>query len=74
MVAVWLGYVLGTAFNNPAISMIGGTEAHADLVRATIPLGRQARPEEIAEGTLFLASDASSYMTGQVLPIDGGVT
>jgi NAD(P)-dependent dehydrogenase (short-subunit alcohol dehydrogenase family) len=63
-----------TAFNTPAITMLGGVESHAELVRATIPLGRQARPEEIAAGSLYLASDLSSYMTGQVLPVDGGVT
>jgi dihydroanticapsin dehydrogenase len=65
---------IDTPFNDPAIEMLGGREAHAALVRATIPMGRQGRPEEIAAGMLFLASDLSSYMTGQVLPIDGGVT
>ena len=37
------------------------------------PMGRWGRPEEIAEGALFLASDASSFMTGQSLILDGGL-
>ena len=37
-----------------------------------LPMGRMGRPEEIAEGAVYLASDQSSFVTGIELPIDGG--
>lgn len=50
-------------------------KTRADVVAANIaaiPQGRIPRPEEIAKSMLFLASDASSHITGVALPIDGG--
>jgi 3alpha(or 20beta)-hydroxysteroid dehydrogenase len=44
-----------------------------DMITAHSPLKRGARPEEIAELVLWLASDASSYVTGAPVPIDGGM-
>ena len=47
--------------------------AEAD-VRAAHPLGRYAAPAEIAEAIAYLASDASSFLTGAILMADGGYT
>jgi meso-butanediol dehydrogenase/(S,S)-butanediol dehydrogenase/diacetyl reductase len=45
-----------------------------DLADRTIPVGRLAQPDEIAEVVAFLASDAAGYMTGSMVTVDGGYT
>jgi NAD(P)-dependent dehydrogenase (short-subunit alcohol dehydrogenase family) len=53
-------------------------EAHAgssqDAYTSAVPLGRFAQPSEIAAMIAFLASDAASFVTGAVIPVDGGAT
>ncbi|MGA1579283.1 MAG: SDR family NAD(P)-dependent oxidoreductase [Luminiphilus sp.] len=49
------------------------TDKAEELENALIPMGRPAQPGEIASVALFLASDASTYMTGVALPVAGGM-
>ncbi|MFP1721679.1 SDR family NAD(P)-dependent oxidoreductase [Lonsdalea quercina] len=56
--------------DTPAVA--GLTKDGIEKVVAMHPLGRMGKPEEIAWGILFLASDEASFITGAVLPIDGG--
>jgi 3-oxoacyl-[acyl-carrier protein] reductase len=45
-----------------------------DFVAKNAPAGRLGAPEDIAPAVLFLASQEASYITGQVLIVDGGLT
>jgi 2-keto-3-deoxy-L-fuconate dehydrogenase len=49
-------------------------EAARKAFIARQPMGRLGRPEEIADAVVYLASDESSYATGQILMVDGGIT
>ena len=57
-----------------AEARMSGTPADALLAaqQARIPLRRLGAPEEVAEVTIFLASDRASYVTGAIVPMDGG--
>ncbi|RLQ95678.1 elongation factor P 5-aminopentanone reductase [Falsibacillus albus] len=52
--------------------MSGYTDEELKEIEDDIPMGRIARPDEIAEAVLFLISPKSSYMTGQVMAVNGG--
>jgi NAD(P)-dependent dehydrogenase (short-subunit alcohol dehydrogenase family) len=56
-----------------AAALVSNDELKEHVVSRTA-LGRHAQPDEISGAALFLASEASSYMTGQVVVIDGGMT
>jgi 3-oxoacyl-[acyl-carrier protein] reductase len=76
--AAWAG-PLGVRVNAVSPGMID-TDIHADLTAEQIdrmvggiPLRRQGTPDETADSILFLASDASRYITGTVLDVNGGL-
>jgi NAD(P)-dependent dehydrogenase (short-subunit alcohol dehydrogenase family) len=52
----------------------GQNETFKDRYGARVPMGRMARAEEIVGALVWLASDASTYVTGQVISVDGGLT
>lgn len=49
-------------------------KAAGDKIKKAIPVKRLGQPEDIANAVLFLAADESSYITGQILTVDGGLT
>lgn len=65
--------------DTPMLRMAGRSTRMSDeeanqMADAVVPMGRLAQPEEIARVVVFLASDAASYMTGALVPVDAGYT
>jgi len=65
---------IDTPFNDPAIEASGGPEALAPFIDVLVPMGRQGRPEEVADVVTFLVSDDARLMTGSVVTVDAGLT
>jgi NAD(P)-dependent dehydrogenase (short-subunit alcohol dehydrogenase family) len=59
-------------FQSRMTAFATATEEQADQVGSRNPIGRIGRPDDIAGSTLYLCSRAGSYVTGAILPIDGG--
>jgi NAD(P)-dependent dehydrogenase (short-subunit alcohol dehydrogenase family) len=49
-------------------------EGTTEMVKMVTPIGRLGKPHEIGDACVYLASEASSYVTGITLPVDGGMT
>lgn len=65
---------LAPGYVNTDLTRQNNSEEALQGIRAMIPIGRLAEPEEIAELAAFLCSDRNSYLTGQTVVMDGGYT
>ena len=73
--AVRVNAVCPGAIDTPMMGRITGHRPQrAERMAASEPVGRMGRPEEIAEAVVWLCSDAASFVTGQAMAVDGGIT
>ena len=52
--------------------MVHTLEEHGEQIKSSVPRGRIGVPEDMAGASIFLSSKASSYITGSIIPVDGG--
>ncbi|NSC20931.1 3-oxoacyl-[acyl-carrier-protein] reductase [Streptomyces albus subsp. chlorinus] len=64
--------VVSPGFVDTDMTRVLSDEQRAEFVKQ-VPLGRYAEPEEVASSVRFLASDEAAYITGAVIPVDGGL-
>ncbi len=57
----------------PSKMMSATLEKYGDLIRKNVPLGRIGESDDMAGAAMFLASRAANYITGVILPVDGGI-
>ncbi len=62
--------IVQTKFSRDALA----DPTFSQMMKSRIPLGRIATPEDIVGPTVFLASKASDFITGQIIYVDGGMT
>jgi NAD(P)-dependent dehydrogenase (short-subunit alcohol dehydrogenase family) len=64
------GHGIGIQYHDPAPFLMPGN----DTILSQVPMGRYGEPDEMVGAALWLVSDAASFVTGAIVPVDGGLT
>lgn len=72
--AITVNAIAPGPFESKMMAFVLDDPATRSVVESQIPLGRIGRPDDVAGTAIFLASRAGAYLTGAVIPVDGGIT